>query len=141
MKNISGRDSVSIPRKYKSDWDGVLPGRILLVSNNQLRLDDDSGVIADRTIAIHLTQSFLGRENLKLIDELARELPGIFNRVRAAWLRLRQRGHFVLPQSARQVVDEVRAGASPMSEFLAESYEVGSSLFEIDADELWRSWQ
>jgi putative DNA primase/helicase len=140
LKMISGNDRITVGRKYKTDWTGTLPGRILIVTNNEPRLDDNSGAIATRIVPIRLMRSFLGRENLNLLLELLPELPGIFNWARAGWQRLMARGHFIVPASAQSIVDDIRSGASPVSDFIDERCILAPER-EADCVELWAVWQ
>jgi putative DNA primase/helicase len=140
LKTISGNDRISIPRKYKSAWVGTLPGRILIVSNNAPRLDDDSGTIATRLIPVHLRVSFIGREDPNLLRGLLPELSGIFNWARVGWQRLIARGHFVVPASAREFIDDIRHGASPVTQFVEERCIIGPAM-TVETEKLWQAWE
>jgi putative DNA primase/helicase len=128
LKTISGRDEITISRKYKSAWRGTLEANVLIATNSMPRLDDPSGTIATRIVPIRLSISFLGRENLQLIDELKEELPGIFNQCLVAWQRLKARGHFIIPASAKGTVEALRIGANPLFGFLDEECKIGPDL-------------
>lgn len=108
---VTGEDAQSIPRKFKTHWNGVLPTRLLFLSNEPLDLKDPTGVVISRLITVHFAESFFGREDLTLTDRLLAELPGIVN----AWLeglcRLRNRGHFRQPKSAGDIVQAMDESA------------------------------
>jgi len=57
LLSISGQDGISIPRKYKDDWNGTLDTRFLILSNKLPSFTDASGVIADRFILIRFLES------------------------------------------------------------------------------------
>jgi putative DNA primase/helicase len=77
----------------------MLGARIIMASNTIPKLKDASGTVVSRFIAIEFRQSFHGRENPALTDELLAELPGIINVWVDGLKRLRSRGHFEQPTS------------------------------------------
>lgn len=104
LLRISGRDYVVAEKKNISErWEGQLRTRIVIASNEVPRLEDSSGVIESRIIPLKLSVSFYGREDLSLSRDLMRELPGILNWALTGLLRLRERGYFRRPASARKV--------------------------------------
>ena len=54
-----------------------------------------------------LTRSFYGREDPALTARLLTELPGILNWAVHGYRRLRQRGYFVQPASAREAIEDL----------------------------------
>ena len=97
LLSISGEDSLTVDRKYREPWTGRLPTRIVLLTNELPRLADASGALASRFIVFVLAQSFYGRENVRLTDELLSEASAIFNWALDGLDRLNERGHFVSP--------------------------------------------
>ena len=122
LLNIIGGDAVSINRKNRDYWNGTLPTRFMLVSNETPRLLDTSGAIMNRFISVKLRKSFAGKEDPTLGDRIAAELPGIFNWALKGLDRLNKNGRFTIPDSMNEVHDLMRDMASPMSEFLDEHY-------------------
>ncbi len=102
LLSISGEDTLTIDRKYRDPWTGRLPTRFMILTNELPRFTDSSGALASRFVISILTTSFYGRENPKLTDELLAEAPAIFNWALEGLDRLRDRGHFVTPTSARR---------------------------------------
>jgi putative DNA primase/helicase len=85
---------------------------------------------------------FGGREDHALADRLYGELPAILNVARQGFLRLRKRGHFIQPESAREAIGELEALGSPVGAFIREQCSVGPE-YEIEAELLfagWRNW-
>ena len=74
---ISGGDRITIDRKYQEPWTGTLSARFLILSNEPPAFHDPSGAIISRFLVITTTESFFGRENPHLTEELLDELPGI----------------------------------------------------------------
>lgn len=91
LKSLSGRDKVTIEKKYENPYHDYIWTKIIIVSNNYLRLDDDSHGMWERIIAILLPNIYVplkeGEEmkegihyqNPNLENELMGELSGIFN--------------------------------------------------------------
>ena len=107
LLSISGEDSLTIDRKYGTAITVKLPTRIMLLSNELPRFSDTSGAIASRMIFLQLTQSFYGKEDPKLTDRLLMELPAILMWSIGGWKSLRERGHFLQPESTKALADEM----------------------------------
>jgi putative DNA primase/helicase len=120
LLRISGEDEVSIDRKFKDAWEGKLPTRFLLNSNETPQFKDTSGAIISRLILMRSLVSFLGKEDPGLMHELRAELPGILNWALEGLLRLRARGYFVQPSSSRAELAAMVALASPVKAFAEE---------------------
>lgn len=114
LLSISGEDELDIDRKFKDAWHGKLTSRITIVSNELPRLNDASGALPSRMLLLELTNSFMGREDTKLTEKLLVELPAILRWAVAGWRRLRERGHFVLPDSASGALSDLADLSSPV---------------------------
>lgn len=125
LKTISGNGDLSVGRKYKSAFNGRMPGRIAITCNNVLQFSDDSGALAGRFIICPFNKSFFGQEDPQLENKLAAELPGIANRCIKALQRLRSRGHFVEPSIASSDRDSITSRYSPILSFLTDECVVG----------------
>jgi putative DNA primase/helicase len=79
LLSITGEDALTIDRKYGSAWTGQLGSRFMILSNELPRLTGVSGALAGRFIMLSLTESFYGREDPGLTDNLLTALPGILN--------------------------------------------------------------
>ena len=142
MKMMSGNDDLSVPRKYLPDWNGKLSGRILILTNNEPRLDDDSSVIASRIIPIKLNQTFLGKEDHTLLEKkLKPELAGIFNWSRTGWQRLMARGQFIIPASAQELSENLETNSSAVGQFVRDYCLLGPEHEVGDGDPLWIVWK
>ncbi|MEO7222458.1 MAG: phage/plasmid primase, P4 family [Devosia sp.] len=125
---ISGEDDVNVSRKFKSDWVGKLPTRMLFLSNVPLILPDMSGALINRIVPLVLKKSFLGSEDTKLTDKLLGELPSILNWSIAGWKRLKARGHFDLTPQGLELNKYAGSHAAPVQSFLHECCEVGAGM-------------
>lgn len=124
LLNIIGGDAVSINRKNRDYWNGTLPTRFMIVSNETPRFLDASGAITTRFMAVKLRKSYADHPDPTLGARILSELPGIFNWAMVGLDRLNANGSFTIPDTMSEVTDLMRDMASPMSEFLAEYYVV-----------------
>src|SRR5437762_1280192 len=113
LLTISGQDQVSIPRKFLVDWTGVLPTRIVILSNDIPQVPDASGVIASRFVPIVFEKSFFGREDTGLFEKLLPEMAQILNWALVGLRRLRERGEFILTDKAEDMLSRIQSAAAP----------------------------
>lgn len=142
LLSISGEDAQTVDRKYAEPVTCKLPCRLMIFSNELPRLVDASGALAGRMILLRLVKSFYGSEDPGLTDRLLAERPGILLWAIEGWRRLRERGHFVQPESGRELLGELNALASPVGAFVADRCVTGAD-FRAAVDELfaeWKSW-
>ncbi len=137
---ISGEDGLSIDRKYLGSVNMKLLVRFLFLSNELPKLNDASGALAGRFLILRLTESFYGREDTELTERLLLELPGILNWAIEGWHRLRERGHFQMPQSVEDAVQDLENLASPVRAFVREMCTVGAG-FRVSVDDLFEQWR
>ncbi|MBI1367090.1 MAG: hypothetical protein GC162_00400 [Planctomycetes bacterium] len=137
---ISGEDTLTIDRKHLPSVTMKLPTRFVFFTNELPRLTDASGALAGRFLTLRLTRSFYGQEDLQLTDTLLTELPGILLWALQGWLRLRERGHFVQPDSVSDAIRELEDLASPVGAFVRECCMVGTGQ-RIWIDDLYGAWQ
>lgn len=140
LLNISGEDSVPVPRKNRDDWVGTLPTRIVMASNDMPVLPDSSGALYSRLVAVQFTQSFTGREDYGLTGRLLTERPGIFNWALAGYARLKERGRFIGSAGGRELAEAARRDASPVSAFLDDVCEAEEGAF-ISSHDLFMHWE
>jgi len=140
LLRVSGEDSISVQRKFLTDWTGELPTRFVLFSNELPTLLDASGALASRIVLIETRQSFYGKEDLRLTDKLLDELPGILIWAIAGLHRLRIRGQFVQPASSLEALDQLELLGSPIKAFIADRCRVEPGAM-IQCAELFAVWQ
>jgi putative DNA primase/helicase len=139
LLSITGEDTITIDRKYVSAWTGQLSVRFLLISNELPRLSDASCALVSRFIVLVLTRSFYGREDQTLTARLLTELPGILNWTIVGWRRLNDRGHFLQPRSAFEVVQQFEDLSSPIGAFLRDRCVIGAE-HDVTVSRLFDSW-
>jgi putative DNA primase/helicase len=118
LLSITGEDWLSIDRKFLPAWNGQLPTRFVILTNELPKLGDASGAVASRFIVLRLVRSFYGQEDQSLTAKLVAEAPGILLWAIEGRDRLAARGHFLQPASARQAVEELSDLASPVGAFV-----------------------
>jgi putative DNA primase/helicase len=139
LLSITGEDWLSIDRKYLPAWNGQLPTRFVILTNELPKLGDASGAIASRFIVLRLIQSFYGQEDLSLTRKLLEEAPGILLWAIVGRDRLAARGYFVQPASAKQAVEELSDLASPVGAFARERCVVGPHHC-VECEVLYGTW-
>jgi putative DNA primase/helicase len=70
---ITGEDDMHINRKNTKYWEGKLTARVVVFSNELLRLPDESGALPGRFLTFRMRQSFFGREDPNLTEKLLAE--------------------------------------------------------------------
>lgn len=132
LLNIIGEDAVSINRKNRDYWNGTLPTRFMIVSNETPRFLDSSGAITSRFMSVRLKQSYEHNPDPTLGARIAGELPGIFNWAVEGLHRLDKQGHFTRPATMDEMHDLMADMTSPIARFIEERYTVTGN----DADTL-----
>lgn len=140
LLTISGEDTVSANRKNNSFWHGKLKTRFIVITNELPALSDGTGALPNRFIIVLLQTTFLGKEDPGLFDKLKVELPGILNWAIEGYQRLRKRGHFVQPASAKEALEDMMRVGSPVHAFVSECCEVGPD-YIVNNEYLWEEWK
>jgi len=121
LKEISGRDSVSVNRKHKEFLaDHKLTCRFTISVNSMPDLPDHERSLDRRLLLLPFDECFTGKEDTTLKDTLVGEAPGIAVWAIEGLLRLRQQG-FTLPVTARATMEDFRKQSSPITEFTEEN--------------------
>lgn len=140
LLSISGEDTLSIPRKYLPDWNGKLPTRFTLMTNELPRIEDHSGALASRFLVLSLSKSFYGREDHDLFDTFIPETPRIFLWALDGLDRLLERGRFQQPRSADELIQQFEDLGSPIGAFIRECCDVGPG-HGVRVDDLFQAWK
>ncbi len=139
LLSISGEDALQIDVKYKEPVTTKLQTRLVILSNELPRLTDASSAIVGRLLMLRMTESFLGREDRGLDKKLEAELPSIFLWACVGWRRLNERGYFQQPDSAIELLGEVRDLASPVGAFVRETCDIGPG-YSVPVRDLFDAW-
>jgi len=136
---ISGEDTITIARKYRSAIETKLDMKLAIVSNEVPYFPDASGALIARFLAVKFTISFQGHENINLSQQLEEELPGIFNKVLSALQRLTERGKFIQPESGKELLNRASDMGSPVQTFVTEECRLGQEL-TFNKAHIWNKW-
>lgn len=140
LLSITGEDLQCVDRKHRDPVTIKLPTRFCIISNELPRLSDSSGALVGRLLLLEMTRSFYGKENHDLTSKLLTELPGIFNWAVGGWVRLRERGRFVQPDSAIERLQDLADLSSPVGEFLRERCELDPDA-RIETRHVYSAWK
>ncbi|WP_048895665.1 phage/plasmid primase, P4 family [Mycolicibacterium conceptionense] len=142
LKNIIGEGQVTIKRKYIDDWQGKLSTRFVYIANELSAFPDSSGAITERMLPLETLNSFEDKPDRQLREKLEAEISGIFNWALDGLDRLNKHGHFTVPESSRQMKDELDAAASPITEFIEETcvWDEDGFVYRRRIYTLWKLW-
>jgi putative DNA primase/helicase len=134
-----GLDDHSIRPAYARPHEvfhGVLPGRIVMLSNDPPLFPDDANAVSARTLSAVTQKSFKGTENSDLKEQLVdpANLSGILNRFLDGLDRLNRRGKFVQPESGQVVLDMLSEMGSEVKQFLDQHCELAPNATAAKAD-------
>jgi putative DNA primase/helicase len=139
LLSISGEDELNVNRKGIDHWIGQLLTRVVITSNEILKLPDASGAFSGRIVLLTLQNSFYGKEDRGLLGKLVPELSGILNLAIKGWYRLRSRGYFVTPASSASQMEQIEDLSSPIGQFVRERCEIGEC-WSVSVDALFDAW-
>ncbi len=125
LLSVSGEDSITVNRKFRDQVTVRLPTRFMIISNELPAFGDASGAIASRFIITTLTESFLGKVNIRLEQQLLAELPGILNWALVGLDRI-SRQPFTVPKASAEAVQALQDLVSPMSAFVRDRCDQGA---------------
>lgn len=140
LLSISGEDILDVNRKYREPWTGKLGTRLMLLSNELPQFSDESGAISNRFVVLSMHQSFLGKENSQLSNQLTQELPGILKWALDGLDRLAGQHSFTTPAASDDAARVMRDLVSPISAFVRETCEVAQGA-TATVDEVWDAWK
>jgi putative DNA primase/helicase len=140
LLSISGEDAITVDRKYREPWTGHLGTRFLIISNELPNFGDASGAIASRFVVLETRQSWFGRENTRLTDELHAELPGILRWALDGLDRLTKTDRFTAVTSSADAIAALADMVSPIGAFVRECCLVGPA-FEVPVRQLYEAWK
>jgi len=140
LLSISGEDAIPINRKFTGMWNGSLPTRFTIFTNELPAIADMSGALLERFVIIKLTKTFAGHEDPTLFDRLSQEASGILNWAIIGYQRLREAGRFRQPASSVETAAAIRQISSPLADFIEEQCDVGSSM-SIEIGRLFQAWE
>lgn len=137
---ITGEDTVSVDRKFREPWNGKLPTKFVVATNELPSFSDASAALASRFLIFRFIRSFFGEEDFGLTDRLTRELPGILMWALDGLVRLRGRGRLVQPIAGRELADELEEMTSPIMQFIDDCCHVAAAV-TVPVPDLFAEWK
>lgn len=143
LLRIVGGDTVTVNRKNKEAWNGYLPTRIVIYSNEALQLTENSNALTGRMIVLKMSNSFFGKEDTELSFKLEKELSGIFNwAMEGLANRLTRGGHFIQPDTGKEYLDLMQELGNPMGTFAEDAleFDIGAECSKDDVFNCYKHW-
>ena len=141
LLRIVGGDTITVNRKNKEAWNGYLPTRIVIYSNEALQLTENSNALTGRMIVLRMTKSFYDNEDTDLSYKLRQELSGIFNwAMEGLRRRLERGGHFVQPESGKSYLKLMEELGNPLVAFIEDTLEFDPDA-EVPKEDVFACWK
>ena len=122
LLRIVGGDTITINRKNKESWNGYLPTRLVVYSNEVLQLTENSNALTGRMVVLKMTRSFFNNEDTELAHKLEQELSGIFNwAMEGLRRRIARGGHFIQPQTGIELLELMSELGNPIGSFVEDA--------------------
>jgi len=143
LLRIVGGDTITVNRKNKEAWNGYLPTRIVIYSNEVLQLTENSNALTGRMMVLKMTRSFYNKEDTELSHKLSQELSGIFNwAMEGLERRLDRGGHFIQPEAGKDYLELMSELGNPIGSFVEEAlvFEPSASTPKDDVFACYKHW-
>jgi putative DNA primase/helicase len=140
LLSISGEDTLTVDVKYQQQWNGKLPTRFWLISNELPHFGDASMAVIGRFVILNTTRSWLGREDLFLERDLENELTGILNWGLVGLARLAREKRFTPTPATDDIISALQELASPVAAFVRDRCRIDPAL-EVVVDDLYKAWK
>ncbi|MEU7817071.1 phage/plasmid primase, P4 family [Pseudonocardia sp. NPDC049154] len=140
LLSISGQDTLTLDRKNRTAWTGVMQARIMMLSNELPRFGDASAAIASRFIILRLEESFLGREDTGLEDRLRAEFPAILKWALDGLADLNAKKRITEPAAHVEAMQELYDLVSPISAFIRDVCDTDDPDGTVLFDDLYRHY-
>ena len=143
LLRIVGGDTVTVNRKNKDAWNGYLPTRIVIYSNEALQLTENSNALTGRMIVFKMTHSFWKIEDTDLSIKLDKELSGIFNwAMEGLKRRIARGGYFIQPETGKEYLDLMAELGNPIGSFVEDTliFDKESSVEKDDVFACYKHW-
>jgi len=122
LLRIVGGDTITVNRKNKEAWNGYLPTRLVIYSNEVLQLTENSNALTGRMMVLKMTKSFYNKEDTDLSHKLEQELSGVFNwAMEGLKRRIARGGHFIQPESGKEYLDLMAELGNPIGSFVEDA--------------------
>ena len=119
LKMFTGGDAMHFNPKYKQPFSAKPTAKLIITTNIRPPFRDRSEGIWRRLILLPFPVSIPEtKQNKYLLENLAKELPGILNWAVGGYQSLRRRGYFIEPSISLEAKREFRLECNPAKAFL-----------------------
>lgn len=129
LKKLLIGETVSADVKYKSRVEFTFDGAVMLTANNELRVSEASAAVFNRLAAVRFERVFTEEDAKLLVGgklethlKAHNEWPGILNWALEGAARAIERGHYVIPETAKNTADDWRRD-DPVIDFIQQCTE------------------
>lgn len=123
LKMFTGGDLMYFNPKYKTPFSAKPTAKLIITTNVRPPFRDRSEGIWRRLILLPFPVCIPEtKQNKHLVEDLAEELPGIFNWAVSGFQSLQQRGYFIEPPVSIEAKREFRLESNPAQAFLQDHY-------------------
>ena len=143
LLRIVGGDTVTVNRKNKESWNGYLPTRVVIYSNEVLQLTENSNALTGRMVVLTMTKSFYDKEDTDLTNKLSKELSGIFNwAMEGLRRRLARGGYFIQPDAGKDNLELMSELGNPLGTFIDDviEFEPSATVSKDDVFICFKRW-
>ena len=141
LLRIVGGDTITVNRKNKEAWNGYLPTRIVIYSNEALQLTENSNALTGRMVVLKMSNSFYGKEDTDLSHKLESELGGIFNwAIEGLTRRIERGGYFLQPKSGEVYLELMQEIGNVLGSFADEALEFDATTY-VTKDDVFRCYK
>jgi len=136
---ISGQDEVTVQIKYGNAWKGRLGVRILIATNELIRLNDHTKALAARLVPVIFPNSFTGKADTGLKRALQKELASIAKWAIDGYMAEREATSFSLPPSSEAYVSDLDEVNNNLLEFVETCCALGDE-YDTKKDDLYHEY-
>jgi putative DNA primase/helicase len=140
LLRMIGGDKLDVQRKFATTLTEQMDARVMILSNEMPLLADGNEAITSRFLILNLTESFLGREDVNLLRDLKKELPGIALWAMEGYRRLRERGRFAEPAKSNERRKDWFNEINPVSQFIEDCCVVAADA-RTNVNELYENYR
>jgi len=127
LRSYVGGDLMKVERKYKDPIMVYPSARLVFCTNDLPHIADRSNATWRRMILLPFDQVVpVEKRNPHLVEELSKELSGIWNWAWEGLQELQRQGRFLEPKRMQEAIAEYKTEVSPVRQWLEEKCKVGA---------------
>ena len=141
LKSYTSGDRMTFERKFREPISAKPTARVMISTNQLPNFTDKSNGIWRRMLFVPFDKCVpVDEQNPELVEELAKELPGIFNWAYEGLRKLAVEGRFIEPSRCKEAICEYRRDTNPAKVFLEENYIEGFEFEGVPCGEVYQSY-